>query len=223
MTTFASKLGAAAMTLLLAIPVALAQEPKDAPRAQPDLERVLHGLEQGIEALRALGKEDAREMLEAIANDVRKERATRRAQQEHPELAAARDQLEVFRIALDGLAAGKRHDAAEAMERAIRAAELRLEGKRGADAQEVFAKAPDHAQTTELLAFAAQNLREQGKPDRAERVGRLAEKFGERYRERGRDDAQARLDALQKQVEELWRQIEELRKVSPSPRRETPR
>ncbi len=201
-------------------------------RAAEHTERdvIMEGLERGMHALRELGRPDALEMLEKIAVEVRqqreRERGERRAapRDKHPEIRAAREQLEVFRAAHAGLEAAGRGDSAELMELAARSLALRIENVRNEEAEAIHRKAPDHAQTTELLGFAAKLMRER-RDERANMVANLAERFGERYRraeqrEAGADDQrraaqefermQAEMKKLQAAMEDLRRRMEEL-------------
>jgi hypothetical protein len=195
-----------------------------------DSDKILRGLEMGMESLKALGRHDALEMLQQIADEVRRERKEARAdlqprkgKAEHPELRAAREQLQVFKVAHEGLAEGGHEEAAEQMELAVRALEMRIDGRKDEEAEEVQQSAPDHAQTTELLMLAARMLKEQDKPDRAGSVARLAEQFGQRYRKQARDGGQpARRDGddMQRQLQQLQDQIQELQRALQDLRRE---
>jgi hypothetical protein len=65
-------------------------------------------------------------------------------------------------------------------------------------------------------------LREQDKPDRAGAVARMAEQFGERYRQqerageqaerRGGEELQGQIEQLREQIRELQRALQELRR-----------
>ncbi len=213
-------------------------------REDAQLERILDGLERGIDALRALDRQDALEVLEGVADEVRRERRGQRVERdatrrdategkEHPEIRAAREQLEVFRLAQEGLATADRGDSAELMQLAARSLELRLEGVEGEEAEAIHRQAPNHAQTTELLALAARVLHEQGRDERAQAVGGLAERFGERYRRAEREQESQRgerggggelerlrqdLRKLHAAIEDLGRRMDELRARSPAAR-----
>jgi len=96
-------------------------------------------------------------------------------------------------------------------------------------------RSPEHAAPTELLAWGAKPLREQGKPDRAEHVGRIADQFLQRHRQQegrqqegqreratppreGRgeggnaDELAQRLRRMEEAMRDLQRQLEDLRR-----------
>jgi len=124
--------------------------------------------------------------------EVRRERADEGARErtERPnEREMARRQLEVMRVALPALREANRADAVELLERAIRAYEVMLEGRRDAEAHQIRERMPNRGQMAEILTTASNLWREFNNHDKAEVVGRLAREFGgggERERERER-------------------------------------
>lgn len=157
---------------------------------------VLEGLERGVVALRAIDRaEDAEHLLEILrdyANE-RKDRDRERAQpkRELTEREVARQHLKFMRYAFEALRDAGKEDAADLMEHAIHARELRLEGADGPDAREVMKSAPKRGAEIELLLFAAKFLRESGKTERAQVVQELGERFQETWK-RNREREQAR-------------------------------
>jgi hypothetical protein len=167
--------------------------------------------------------------------EVRRERAEEAARErtERPdEREVARRQLEVMRVALPALREANRADAVEWLQRAIRAYEVRLEGRTDAEAHQIRERMPNRGQMAEVLTAASNLWREFNNHDKAEVVGRLAREFGgggprERERERpvserrgslheleqafvrareaGKEDEAAR---IKRQMEELARQAE---------------
>jgi hypothetical protein len=186
-------------------------EGRETRRAGPErLEGILRGLANGIEALRALERREEAEVLERIAAEVRAElggrergpgEGERRARSEREE---GRRQLEIMQLAREALLEAERPNEAEVLERAIRALEVTLEGRRDEEAARIRESAPDRGARIEVLAFAERILRERGRADGAEIVGRLVRELagqegrrraaperGERARPGGREVAQA--------------------------------
>ena len=115
------------------------------------------------------------------------------ADDENPQRLTERDvvkqQIEVFRIALKGLLEADKEDAADVLQRAIRAREVMLEGRRDDEAHEIRERAPNRELLTKVLAMAAEVWREFDNEERATAVGRVAKELGERGegRKRGRE------------------------------------
>ncbi len=93
------------------------------------------------------------------------------------EREVALQQLEVMRLALPALREADRKEAVVLLERGIRVREINLEGRRDEEAKVLRQRAPNRQQLAEILAAAARQWREFGKPDKAEAVGRLARTF----------------------------------------------
>ncbi|MHC5012323.1 MAG: hypothetical protein ACYTG6_15490, partial [Planctomycetota bacterium] len=95
-----------------------------------DVKEILHGLRQGMNALRALRKMDELERLERITAGLERELAQERSREgADAEVEAAKRQVEVMRRALAGLLEGEKRDAAHRLEQAIHALELAIEGR----------------------------------------------------------------------------------------------
>ncbi len=220
-------------------------------RARPgdDLRDILNGLEQGMRALRALDRRQELEAVERVAVEARQRLAgiERDAQARRGdaggdadrERQVARETIEVMHIAKGAILRAGRNEAAELVERAIAAREVNLQGRRDEEANTIRSNSPDHAAQTELLGWGVRLLREQGRPDEAERVGRVAEQFLERHRrqqenrakdaspDRPREEARAerrggdgggaaeltqRLQQMERALQAMQQQLEELRR-----------
>ena len=186
---------------------------QDRRRKQPmsleQAERVLHGLEMGMEALAALERHEELEMLKRIANGLRERmqrarkarelaqreereaaqkarrkaegaamRARRKAEGEHSERDIARRRLEIMRVAFKALMEGEKREAAELMEHAIHALELGLAGRRDEEAQKIRRSAPKVGAQAEILALASRLYAKWGHEKEAKIVGGLAEELG---------------------------------------------
>jgi hypothetical protein len=189
---------------------------------------ILDGLEQGIEALRRLGRHEEAQHLTEIAAAVREgeDREYKGRvealfdfllRRDDPEPAVKR-QLEVMRWAVEILVEHKRVDAAELVERAMHALRLRMEGRNDPEARRIQAGAPGRENLAEALLLAERLLREAGRLEKAEAVEdvvrALLRKDG-RKRHREHDERQEmilhRLHELEAQVTELEREIRHLR------------
>ena len=103
-----------------------------------------------------------------------------------------RHRIEVLRLAMHALREAERGDAVELVERAIRAAEVTLEGRRDDEAHAIREHAPPPPELAEVLGMAADLWRKFDKPDKAEEVARLAAALrAPRERERERDGNRA--------------------------------
>lgn len=174
---------------------------KDGGEHRDELEQILEGLEYGIIALDRLGKRDALEMLQRIANEVREERAGRKKKDRggrESKQKDARRHLEVMHWAVEILSKLDRGDAAEIIEHSMHAIELRLEGRKDKEAMHIYETAPDNEVVAPLLAHAAHFLAEHGQADKAELVRNLAtsmsgkkkEEHGKKKEERGQREHQ---------------------------------
>lgn len=129
---------------------------------------------------------------------------------EHGERPTERDilkqQIEVFKIALHGLMEAEKKDAAEVLQRAIRAREVTLEGRRDDEAHMIREHAPSRGQLAEILMLASKLWREFHNQDKAEVVGRLAREFageGKREPARAHRGPQGERDELRGRLHEL--------------------
>ena len=147
-------------------------------------EEVISALRKSVAALRTIDRPDeARRManiLEDYLNSDRKKRAERErdpSPREQPmsEREIGIEHVKHMRMALEGLMAAKKIDAAESLEKAIHAREMRLEGKRDEKSQRIIADSPSREAQIELLMFSARFLKEQGKTEKAQVVQSLAE------------------------------------------------
>ena len=154
---------------------------------------ILEGLEHGLVALEQLGRHKEHEILQRVANDVRRERERQRRVQRnhperhHPEREIAERQIEVLRLALAALREGGRPHSAELVELAIRAREVGLEGRRDEEARTIRRRSPNRAQTIELLMLAEELYREFDLEHEAATISRLTEEL---WSDRGRRRAQ---------------------------------
>ena len=155
-------------------------------------EAVLHGIGQGIEALRALGGQDelvAR--LKEIHARLREEgagRDGRRPEGAGAERAIVKRWLGLMRMAKDVLADTDAREMMEILEHGMHALELALEGRGDPEARRIRARAPPRARQAEALARAAELLAERGKRDGAQALAELAARFRE-DKERGEEGA----------------------------------
>ncbi len=184
-------IGAVLLALLLPNVTATAQERGGEP-ARNRLREVLDGLERGMAALEELGRRDALEHLQRIADDVRQElHSDRRHQRGRSERALVENQLETLRLAIPALREGGRRDSAELAEHAIRAREMMLEGRNDREARMFRDRAPNREQIVELLALSEALYREFGMVERARQIDRLADElWAGRDRPRGRRRAE---------------------------------
>ena len=132
---------------------------------------------------------------DAMAQGERDRRET--PQRERTDRPTERDvleqQVEVYEIALHALLEAEKKDAAEVLRRAIRVAEVTLEGRRDEEARLIRERGPSRDQLAEILAVAAGIWREFDNPDKAAAVGRVAEQLASRERgdrERPRERAE---------------------------------
>ena len=204
-----------------------------------DLVNSLEGLEQGIAALRRLGKKEEAAHLQEIAKGVRRriEGGKKQKQRGMGERELVKNHIETLRIAMHGFQEAEKREWAEQIEHAIHARELGLEGRRDEKAIHIRKTAPSDGHLAELLHVAAKYYSEWGHPDRAERVAKLSAWFGHRWndqkagkkkreragrRERDREHAERRHrerdrrgpdDRMQAAMERIERLEERLNKV----------
>lgn len=164
------------------------REQRERENRHGDMTATLERLEQGMAALRELGRHEELERLEHIAARLR-ERLSHQAEGRHradDERAADRPHdtalrnLKIMRYALEALAESERPDAADLIGRAVRATEMALEGRRDEEARHMRETAPNAAQQAELLALAAEILQDRGRGERAQAVGQLSRRMRER-------------------------------------------
>jgi hypothetical protein len=117
----------------------------------------------------------------AEKNEIRKR--TERGRGNSKEAQIAREQLEVMRMAIHALEEAGRRDAAEIMERAIRAREVSLEGRKDRKAAEIREQSPSRATQAELLGLASKLWAEFGHKDKSEIVAKLARTYGSKVRQ----------------------------------------
>ncbi|MHC4955674.1 MAG: hypothetical protein ACYTGZ_17625 [Planctomycetota bacterium] len=152
------------------------------------LEGVLRGLNNGIEALMAIGMKEEAAHLKEIADGVRrrmefgKQRADiekRAASKEH---AVARRYIKILRIAMKALLEAKRQESAELVEHQIHAIELRLERRRDEKAMKVYRTAPKPGAMAELMALAGEILQDRGNKEAAHAVRDMHKMYLDQHR-----------------------------------------
>ena len=159
------------------------KESADDPRMQ-----ALANLEKAIGALEKAGYEGMARELGGMADRLRGEIKGARGQEQAGKSPGAdfwRRNLDTLRIAMKGLAEAKRPDAAEMMERAVRARELMVEGKPDM-AERAMKDSPDDAQLAELLLTAAGCWRQFKQPEKAAQCEELGRFFQHRMEEQKR-------------------------------------
>ncbi|MFQ5749419.1 MAG: hypothetical protein ACE5H3_08190 [Planctomycetota bacterium] len=195
--------------LLFAAP-APAQEPwehgdrGDRPEQREEIQhliQVLHGLEQGMEALDRLGAEEELHALARIADDVRGElehlhegmrgdrpRGWEERGDRHDrgpgerERQAVRQQIHLMQAGAEALEREGRHDAADVLERMTKSRELALEGRNGPDVREFRGHLPGPGDQAEILAMAARLMQEQGRREAGTALERMAGRLMEHVR-----------------------------------------
>jgi hypothetical protein len=140
------------------------------PRDAKELEKILAGLEHGLEALRRLGgHEEARERLELAMRDVRRELEARARRHDEREGYA-----QALRFAHAAMRETERGEAVELVERALHAQELKQADRRDEEAREIMERAPRPQQLARIFAEASRLYRDLNKPDRADICERWA-------------------------------------------------
>lgn len=153
------------------------------------LANLIERLEVGMSALEELGRQDALEIVQRIANELREKRVSLRrrpSREENDEIRTVRSRLKVMRTAVDAFVKVNRHDAAELVEYAMHARELAIEGRRDEEANRIREKAPNRGQLAEALGAAAKLYREWDMPDRAEALADLSETFAKQWQRQQR-------------------------------------
>jgi hypothetical protein len=130
---------------------------------------------------------------------VRREREAQR--REGGEREVVQRHIETMRLALPALEEVGRKDSAELLEKAIRAREVSLEGRRDADATRIRSEAPKLREEIELVTFASRLWREAGNIEHAEALTKLAEELRERGN-RQRDREVAKQEAERKRLKD---------------------
>jgi len=126
------------------------------------------------------GSREAREREEGEPREVKE----REQGEKSTERDILKQQIEVFKIALHGLMEAEKKDLAETLQRAIRAREVALEGRRDDEAHMIRERAPSRGQLAEILALSSKVWREFNNQEKAAVVGRVAEEFARRPDER---------------------------------------
>ena len=198
------------------------QDPRDrGNKEREDPRRILEGLERGIGALQALGRHDEAEHLERLANEVRQRMRRREANRKEIEIAEQR--LEVMRLAIKAFREAEKSDAAEALEKAIHALELRVEGRDDPEARKIRGNAPELGQQVELLLYAGDLWEEFGHERKAAMCTELGRELQEIFlrknknkkKGRGRGEAAAqrtieRIEQLEERMKRMERSLEEI-------------
>jgi hypothetical protein len=149
-----------------------------------ELREILEGLEHGIGALKALGREEEAEHLARIAKEVRGELDGREPKRMPISRDDAKRQIEVMRMGMKAFLEKDRHDAAERLEHGVHALELALEGRTDEEAMRIRKHAPRREELAKLLLTAGEIYRGFRLPDRAEAV----EKLGRLYAGLAKDE-----------------------------------
>ena len=184
-------------------PATTNQEDDREPRksAAQKIEKILNGLEQGMAALRAIGRNEDAEHLKNIAMEVKKRRSGEREGEPRSERKEAARQIEIMGVALNALREGERRDAADLLQRAIHARRVGLEGRRDEEAHAIRERAPSIGQQAELLTMAAELYADWGHEKNAKVTAELAHKLADRARKReGRDDDNAERKEGRRQI-----------------------
>jgi hypothetical protein len=115
-------------------------------------------------------------------------------------------QIETLHMALGALREEGRHDAIEAVERAIHAREMALEGRTDREARMIRERAPHREHIVEILVLAEEIYREYGDHEHAEKLTRLTERlWGEREEPRRRRERERE---PRRHEEQQWRDVQ---------------
>lgn len=177
-----------------------------------ELKKILDGLEHGMKALEKLGHHEELEMLERVANKVRKKLKAHR-EKEHcceEEREAALHQIEIMRTGMPALLEAGRKDTAELLEHAIHARELALKGRTDDEAMEIRESAPTLGQQVEILNYAASLWDKFGDREKAKIVGGLAEEMQAHHR-RLKEAKHSQVD--ERRIHEIEDKIAELEEL----------
>ena len=196
-----------------------------------DLHRIMNDLEAGMRGLRKLGgHKELLAHLKRVAVNLSEEMAQRKRKHRgaNKEVEAAKHHLELMRYSMRAFLKYKKRDAAELMEHAIHAQELRLKGRRDEKAVKVYRTAPKTGAMVELLGAASELLADMGKKDTAHAVAKLRKQYKIRWereqkgrggeRERGRErerkhreeDRGAHMERVMERVEKLEKRLDEI-------------
>ena len=166
----------------------------------PDREQIIELLVLAEDLYRGFGMEERAATVSAMTEELWPKRQRTRRSREHGERRRGHEReqaihdLEVMRIARHALLEADRHDAADLVQRAIRAREVTLEGREDREAATIRDRGPRLGQQVEILQMAAGIWRELDRPERAEAVAELAERMWSRHRpgedRRGREGRQ---------------------------------
>ncbi|MHC4471993.1 MAG: hypothetical protein ACYTDY_00135 [Planctomycetota bacterium] len=205
----------------------------------PDREQQAELLIYASKIWAEFGHEGKAERVEALARELlgkRGERARRdrpqkeRPQRDRPGGRSERDivehRIEVMRLALPALLEAGKRDAADLLERAIHGYRLKLEGRRDAEARQIYESMPTQDQQAELLMLAGKLWREYGNADKAEWCLKLSRELAGRpgrdrpqrgRPQRGGDDERMadlarKLAEMQKVLDEMRAQLERLQR-----------
>jgi hypothetical protein len=186
----------------------------------PGREQIVEILVAAERIYREFGMDERAATLSRMTEELwpRRDRARQRAQSGRNEEAI--HALEVMRMALPALKEEGRRDSAELLQRAIRAREVQLEGRRDREAARIREQAPTLGQQIELLAYAAELWQEFGHEEKARIVRELAERMRASMRrgddrrgggERRRDALLPRIEQLENRLAAIEQSLEEIR------------
>ena len=189
---------------------------------------IVRGLANGLEALRALDKDDLAAKLEALLKHVQERRALVRAKRGTREeaqdagraeyLRGLRERLDVMRMAEVAFREAEAEAPLEAMHRAMHTAELLLEGRKDEEAQAAFKKTPTLGALAELCAHAAKLWKKFGDKKKAKACWSLASHYKERWAAQQRELAAAKEQKAKSEQEKKARKADRRRR---SERKET--
>ena len=164
-----------------------------------DVERIIEGLEHGVEALQAMkGQEELAGRLQRLLGHLRERKAAR--DELNQELATARRWLELFHLAHDVLQGAERDDHADVAKRARESLQMMVRGRRDEEAKRVHERRPTSAQQGDALLLAAEILADQGKAKRARMLAELGRHFQGKRREGENAERRAYLEGLKRRV-----------------------
>lgn len=146
-------------------------------RGQANPREILEGLEHGIVALKKLGRHEESQHLNEIADEVRREIRGQREKSLEPERQNLKEQIDIMKIGIHGLEEAEKHDAAELLERAVRAKIVDLEERRDEESIRIREMSPSIGDQAELLAKSARIWEELGHERKAAAVSRLSHHF----------------------------------------------
>ena len=166
----------------------------------PDREQIIELLVLAEDLYREFGMKERAATVSSMTEELWPKRRRARHSRERGERRRGHEReqaihdLEVMRIARHALLEADRHDAADLLQRAIRAREVTLEGREDREAATIRDRGPRLGQQVEILQMAAGIWRELDRPGQAEAVAGLAERMWSRHRpgedRRGREGRQ---------------------------------